>query len=69
MGIVVLFQLIYFCSILNTTDDFIKSNIHLDLSQLRNTESPTMLSYLDILITIENKKYLTTMFDKRQFWF
>ena len=36
-----------------------------ELEFKRTTESPTMLSYLDILITIENGKYHTTIFDKR----
>ena len=36
-----------------------------ELELKRTTESPTMLSYLDILITIENGKYHTTIFDKR----
>ena len=36
-----------------------------ELELKRTTESPTMLSYLDILITIENGKYHTAIFDKR----
>ena len=36
-----------------------------ELELKRTTESPTMLSYLDILITIEKGKYHTTIFDKR----
>ena len=36
-----------------------------ELELKRTTESPTMLSYLDILIIIENEKYHTTIFDKR----
>ena len=37
-----------------------------ELELKRTTESPTTLSYLDILITctIENGKYHTTIFDK-----
>ena len=36
-----------------------------ELELKRTTESPTMLSYLDILIIIENGKYHTTNFYKR----
>ena len=31
----------------------------------KTTECPTILAYLDVLITIDNGKYSTTVFDKR----
>ena len=36
-----------------------------ELKLKKTTESPTTLSYLDILITIDNGTYSTTVFDKR----
>ena len=35
-----------------------------ELKRKKTTESPTTLSYLDILITIDNGTYSTTVFDK-----
>ena len=36
-----------------------------ELDLKKTTESPTTLSYLDILITINNGKYVTAVYDKR----
>ena len=36
-----------------------------ELQLKKTTESPTTLSYVDILITIERGKYSTTVYDKR----
>ena len=36
-----------------------------ELDLKRTTECPTTLSYLDLLITIDNGKYSTTVYDKR----
>ena len=36
-----------------------------ELDLKKTTESPTTVSYLDILITIDNGKYVTAVNDKR----
>ena len=36
-----------------------------ELELKRTTECPTKLSYLDVMITIDNGKYSTTVYDKR----
>ena len=36
-----------------------------DLQLKKTTECETQLSYLDILVTIENRKYSTAVYDKR----
>ena len=36
-----------------------------ELEFKKTTECPTTLSYLDLLITIDNGKYSTSVFDKR----
>ena len=36
-----------------------------ELDLKKTTESPTTVSYLDILITIDNGKYVTAVYDKR----
>ena len=36
-----------------------------DLDLKKTAESPTTVSYLDILITIDNGKYVTAVYDKR----
>ena len=36
-----------------------------ELQLKRTTECPNKLSYLDLLVTIDNGKYSTTVFDKR----
>ena len=41
------------------------SDILLDLDFKKTTESLTTVSYLDILRTIDNGKYATTVYDKR----
>ena len=40
-------------------------DIYHELDLKKTTESPTTLSYLDILITIDNGKYVTAVYDKR----
>ena len=36
-----------------------------ELELKKTTECPATLSYLDLLITIDNRKYSTSVFDKR----
>ena len=36
-----------------------------ELQLKKTTECETQLSYLDLLVTIENGKYLTALYDKR----
>ena len=49
----------------NSFDDAIKNIYPSELQLKKTTESPNTLSYLDILITIENGKYSTAVYDKR----
>ena len=46
-------------------EDAIKDIYPTELQLKKTTENVTALSYLDILITIENGKYTTTLYDKR----
>ena len=46
-------------------EDAIKNIYPTELHLKKTTENVTALSYLDILITIENGKYTTTLYDKR----
>ena len=46
-------------------EDAIKDIYPTELQLKKTTENLTALSYLDILITIENGKYTTTLYDKR----
>ena len=46
-------------------NDAIQDRYPSELQLKKTTESPTTLSYLDILITIEHGKYSTTLYDKR----